>query len=133
MMSLEKLKFPGPWLAGLLAAALSLFLTFTLPPLYIDIPVKIILGYACYPLIVAIFKTQIDSSLGGAVSHNKQPEEALTFSLVTDRLPGVGRQEPLRTIITLIIFWGIGQVALWGLSMIWKIIATIALVIFKSV
>jgi hypothetical protein len=133
MMSLEKLKFPGPWLAGLLAAVISLFLTLALPPLYLDIPIKIILGYACYPLVLAIFKTKIDPSLGGTVSKDKPPEEDPVFSLATYQLPGVGSQEPLRTIITLIIFWGIGEVAFWGLSMIWKIMAIIALVIFKAV
>jgi hypothetical protein len=133
MVSLEKLKFPGPWLAGILVAGISLFLTFALPPFYIDIPIKIILGYASYPLVLAIFKTKIDSSLGGTVSKDKQPEEDIVFSLLTYRLPGVGSKEPLRTIITLIIFWGIGEVALWGLSMIWKIIALIALAIIKAI
>lgn len=133
MLSLEKLKFPGPWLAALLVAVISIFLTFVLPPLYIGIPIKIILGYASYPLVFAIFKTKIDPSLGGTVSKEKQPEEDIVFSLVTYRIPGVGSKEPLGTIITLIIFWGIGEVVLWGLSMIWQIIALVAMVIIKAI
>jgi hypothetical protein len=109
-MAFERLKFPPPWMAGPLIVGISLLLFMTAYPLYIDIPIKIILGYVAYPFVFRLFKDKISSFLTNKeFSTLKEPEQSL-ISLTTYQLQGKGIKEPLRAIFPIIIFWGIGEV-----------------------
>jgi hypothetical protein len=80
LMAFERLKFPPPWIAGQLIVGISLLLFMSAYPLYIEIPINIILGYVAYPFVFKLFKVKISSFLSNKeFSTLKRPEQSLFF------------------------------------------------------
>jgi hypothetical protein len=126
MMPFERLKFPSQRLAGILIVGISLLLVLATPPLYLDIPINIILGYVAYPFVFSLFTDKMSLFLTDKESSTLKEPEKVLISLTTYQLPGMGSKERLQTIVTIGIFWGIGEVALWGFSILFWILVLIA-------
>ncbi len=120
---MSKFQFSRPWLAGIIILATCLVLDWAAPPWYVNFPGAIVLGYLGYPFLMKLFKEKLAKIIDeNELAKIIEPEEQAIIAFATFKLP-LKVKEPAKSLVTVIIFWMVGETVIFLYSIIAAIFA----------